>query len=176
MPCYVPRSSVYGSPVFTWPPRNLFAWNWTQVSLIPGWVLKLLDFSEKQCLLSWLPFAEGMCSWLGLVREGLSPRWEGMPLLGMLRELLYETDLELVSNAGPQAERLTPGPRSMGSVPGNAARGEFSCFWGAAGVLWMAVWPRDGHSKHQRWSAGMLPSPCALKPQCRRVSYYYVLI
>lgn len=53
-----------------------------------------------------------------------------MHLLGMLKEFLYETDFELVSNARPQAVRLTPSPRSMGKcscVPGNAAREEFSC-------------------------------------------------
>lgn len=68
-----------------------------------------------------------MCSWIRLVREGLSLRREAMPVLGMLRELLYEMDAEQVSNARPRAVRLTPSPRSVGSVPGNGARGIFSC-------------------------------------------------
>lgn len=70
---------------------------------------------------------EGMCGWIRLIREGVSLRREGMPVLGMLRELLYEMDLEQGSNARPRAVRLTPSPRSVGSIPGNAARGEFSC-------------------------------------------------
>jgi len=70
---------------------------------------------------------EGMWSWIKLVREDLSLRQEGMPVLGMLRELLYEIDLKQVSNGRPQASGIMPSTRSTGSIPGNAARGEFSC-------------------------------------------------
>lgn len=121
------QGPVYRSPIFTWPPLNPLAWNWTQVSHIPGWVLKMLDLSVKQWLPSQLPFVEGVCSSIRLVWEGLSLRREGMPVLGMLRELFYEADLELVGNAKSQAVRLAASLRSTGSVPGNAARREFSC-------------------------------------------------
>ena len=78
---------------------------------------------------------EGMCGWIRLATEGLSLRSQVVPVLWMPRELLYEMDLKQVSNARPQAVRLTSSPRSMGSIPGNAVRGEFSCLSGAAGVF-----------------------------------------
>lgn len=101
MPCFVPKSSIYGSVVFIFPS----AWNWTQVSHVPGSVLKLLDFFckiVKWWLLSWLPFVEGVDSWKRLSRGSPRLRGEGMPVLGMLRELLDEVDLKQVSTARPQ--------------------------------------------------------------------------
>lgn len=45
---------------------------------------------------------EGVDSWKRLARGSPRLRGEGMPVLGMLRELLDEVDLEQVSTARPQ--------------------------------------------------------------------------
>lgn len=108
-----------------------------------------------------------MCSWSRLVREGLSLSHEGMPILRFVRKLLCDVDFKKVSSVSQLM--LTPRTRCLSVIPGNAARGKFS-------PLVLTVGLRKRHSRHQWWSVEVLPSPSALKPQCRKVSFYYILI